>query len=157
MDIWTIFMQNSQYVVTGESLFFHKACSIAQTPLLKRKRSVILTGPLGQKLKTYLSFLVILSFDRYLCVVYPIETMIYRTLKNAVIGCIISWIRFNNLSGQSLSLIITPFSFKATLHSLRNSFGKIDSKPMIPATVEWTRTRPSPFSKCPCLLVGLSL
>ena len=95
MDIWTIFMQNSQYVVTGESLFFHKACSIAQTPLLKRKRSVILSGPLGQKLKTYLSFLVILSFDRYLCVVYPIETMVYRTLKNAVIGCIISWIRFN--------------------------------------------------------------
>ena len=50
---------------------------------------------LGQKLKTNLSFLVILSFDRYLCVVYPIETMVYRTLKNAVIGCIISWIRFN--------------------------------------------------------------
>ena len=108
MDIWTIFMQNSQYAVACESLFFHKACSIAWNPSPKRKRSVFkqVKRRLGQRLKTNLSFLVILSFDRYLCVVYPIETMIYRTLKNAVIGCIISWIRFNihllrsGLSGQ---------------------------------------------------------
>ena len=38
------------------------------------------------------TFLVVLSFDRYLCLVYPVRSRYYRTMKNAVVGQVLCWI-----------------------------------------------------------------
>ena len=37
------------------------------------------------------TFLVALSFDRYLCLVYPVKSRYYRTMKNAIISVAICW------------------------------------------------------------------
>ena len=37
------------------------------------------------------TFLVALSFDRYLCLVYPVRSRYYRTMKNAIISVSICW------------------------------------------------------------------
>ena len=38
------------------------------------------------------TFLVVLSFDRYLCLVYPVRSRYYRTMKNAVVGQVLCWV-----------------------------------------------------------------
>ena len=37
------------------------------------------------------TFLVVLSFDRYLCLVYPVKSRYYRTMKNALISILVCW------------------------------------------------------------------
>ena len=91
------------------SLPFMAHNSIARTWIFGPVMCKILSALLGINQYASIFTMVLMSIDRYLAVVWPLRSMQYRTMTNAVIVCILVWI--------VCFIIMSPYWLYATTHT----------------------------------------